>query len=171
MGKIHLYFSEADRNASLSWVIYTTKYFSSASGMGQTKGKLRAREEVPGTTYAAGEFPGRRSQYAETGSSDSAPYCQPCVNVLATAFCTDCRHYLCSPCTDHHRKLALTKTHTLLTGSVMPSVHGGFPVRATTRGKEYPGIACFQVFICWPFKLTLTRTLNYNNTNGRKIQR
>jgi len=46
--------------------------------------------------------------------------CQPCGDVKATAFCTDCYEYLCTNCSGHHRKLGITKTHILLTGDNMP---------------------------------------------------
>ena len=99
-----------------------------------------AMGEVPGRRHAIGEVPGRSGASrevtdVESGSDDSTPYCQPCVNVLATAFCNDCRHYLCSPCTDYHRKLALTKNHKLLAGSAMPSFYAGRPVGTSTRGE------------------------------------
>jgi len=106
--------------------------------MGDLPGRRPAMGEDPGRSGASGEVPGRRSDDAETGSDDSTPYCQPCVNVLATAFCKDCRHYLCSPCTDYHCKLQLTKTHKLLVGSAMPSFYGGRPLGATARGKLNP---------------------------------
>ena len=91
--------------------------------------------EVPERSGAIGEVSGRRPDDSESGSDDSIPYCQPCINVLATAFCTDCSNYFCSPCTDYHRKMALTKNHNLLEGSAMPSFYAGKPVGATARGK------------------------------------
>jgi len=92
-------------------------------------------EEVPGRPGASGEIPGRKPYNVESGSDDSIPYCQPCVNVLATAFCTDCRHHLCSTCTDYHRKLGLTKNHKLLAGSAMPSFYAGRPIGTSARGE------------------------------------
>ena len=94
--------------------------------------------EVPERSGAIGEVSGRRPDDSESGSDDSIPYCQPCVNVLATAFCTDFSNYFCSPCTDYHRKMALTKNHNLLEGSAMPSFYAGKPVGATARGKLNP---------------------------------
>jgi len=47
-------------------------------------------------------------------------YCEPCGNLLADAFCTDCSEYLCSPCANLHEKQRVSKHHTLLRGSNMP---------------------------------------------------
>jgi len=106
--------------------------------MGEVPGRRHAIGEVPGRSGASREVPGRRPDVSETGSDDSTPYCQPCINVLATAFCNDCCNYFCSPCTDYHRKMALTKNHNLLVGSAMLSFYAGQPVGATARGKLNP---------------------------------
>ena len=60
----------------------------------------------------------------QEGSDDaSVIYCQPCGNILAEAFCTDCPEYFCSSCANVHEKQRLSSHHKLLRGPVMPSCH------------------------------------------------
>jgi len=111
----------------------------------QITGSLPVTDEVPGRPHTMAdvhgcqqvsyEGAGRRPGDVETSSDDCTIYCQPCGNVLATAYCTDCSDYLCSTCTEHHRKLALTKQHTLLAGSAMPLIFPGRPVENLAWGR------------------------------------
>lgn len=39
----------------------------------------------------------------------------------ATHYCKECRDYLCATCKDYHRKLVVTKNHTILSGTNMPA--------------------------------------------------
>jgi len=48
-------------------------------------------------------------------------YCEPCGNVLADAFCSDCSEYLCTLCANLHEKQRISKQHTLLRGPNMPT--------------------------------------------------
>jgi len=50
----------------------------------------------------------------------SVLYCEPCGNVLAEAFCSDCPEYLCLVCANVHEKQRATKHHRLLRGAAMP---------------------------------------------------
>jgi len=95
----------------------------------------KAMAEFQGGSCATSEIPGKRPDVAPSVSNESIRFCQPCINVPATAFCTDCSDYFCSPCTDYHRKLALTKNHNLFVGSAMPSCYPGKHVGATAEGK------------------------------------
>jgi len=55
------------------------------------------------------------------GSEDaSVIYCEPCGNVPADAYCTDCPEYFCSSCANVHEKQRVTKDHKLLRGRAMP---------------------------------------------------
>ena len=55
------------------------------------------------------------------GSDDVSPiYCEPCGNVPADAYCTDCPEYFCSSCVNFHEKQRLSKDHKLLRGRAMP---------------------------------------------------
>ena len=51
--------------------------------------------------------------------------CGPCqtdkMGKKATHYCKECREYLCSPCKDYHRKLAVTKNHNILSGNKIPA--------------------------------------------------
>ena len=61
------------------------------------------------------------SRTLNAGSDDaSVLYCEPCGNVLAEAFCSDCPEYLCLLCTNVHEKQRATKHHRLLRGAAMP---------------------------------------------------
>jgi len=75
------------------------------------------------------------SDTVNAGSDDATVlYCQPCGNVLADAFCRDCSEYLCSNCTNVHEKLGITKNHTLLKGSKMPSFYNSKGKTSTPSG-------------------------------------
>ncbi|XP_052807342.1 uncharacterized protein LOC128236497 [Mya arenaria] len=58
-------------------------------------------------------------------SDQDHTYCQPCCeegeNILADAFCTICKEFLCSTCENEHRILKATKRHTLMDMSYMPT--------------------------------------------------
>jgi len=53
------------------------------------------------------------------GSTDDTMFCHLCPNVRASAYCVDCRIYLCPSCESQHKK-----DHRLLTGKKMPTRHG-----------------------------------------------
>jgi len=61
------------------------------------------------------------SRTMSAGSDDaSVIYCEPCGNVLADAYCTDCPEYFCSSCANCHEKQRMSKDHKLLRGRAMP---------------------------------------------------
>ena len=64
------------------------------------------------------------------GSTDDTMFCHLCTNLRASAYCVDCRIYLCPSCEGQHKKYPLFKDHRLLTGGKMPSF---FP---TGRGAD-----------------------------------
>ena len=51
--------------------------------------------------------------------------CQPCSDdgesVEADGFCQNCQEYLCGTCIKHHRKVILSKHHTILDKANMPT--------------------------------------------------
>ena len=51
--------------------------------------------------------------------------CGPCqtdgLDKQANHYCNECREYLCNSCKDAHRKLAISKSHTILSGKQMPA--------------------------------------------------
>jgi len=55
------------------------------------------------------------------GSTDDTMFCHLCPNVRASAYCVDCRIYLCPSCEGQHKKYPTFKDHRLLTGKKMPS--------------------------------------------------
>ena len=61
------------------------------------------------------------------GASDELydAVCGPCqtdkMRKKATHYCKECKEYLCSPCKDYHRKLAVTKNHNILSGNKIPA--------------------------------------------------
>jgi len=57
------------------------------------------------------------------GSTDDTMFCHLCPNVRASAYCVDCRIYLCPSCESQHKKYPTFKDHRLLTGGKMPSFY------------------------------------------------
>ena len=57
------------------------------------------------------------------GSTDDTMFCHLCPNVRASAYCVDCRIYLCPSCEGQHKKYPTFKDHRLLTGKKMPSFY------------------------------------------------
>ena len=49
-------------------------------------------------------------------------YCNVCPDVKATSFCEDCHEYMCTDCTSYHRRMTITRNHTLMTGNQFPVV-------------------------------------------------
>ena len=72
------------------------------------------------------------------GASDELydAICGPCQtdNLYKQAhhYCKECREYLCNSCKDAHRKLAISKNHTILSGKQIP---------VRTSGSQKPGFA------------------------------
>ncbi|XP_052809471.1 uncharacterized protein LOC128237934 [Mya arenaria] len=60
-------------------------------------------------------------------------YCQPCSQdgetLPAKAYCTSCKEFMCSNCTNVHRKQRVSKSHTLLDGTSMPTTMMGFATK------------------------------------------
>ena len=66
----------------------------------------------------------REDEDPETpGDPDVVMYCGPCGNLEASSFCKDCHEYLCPGCTRCHKRLGVTKHHTLLQGPQLPPSH------------------------------------------------
>jgi len=75
------------------------------------------------------------------GSKDpSMIYCEPCGNVPADAYCTDCPEYFCTSCANVHEKQRVTKDHKLLRGRAMPLIQqaSSKPVSNQVRFKKCP---------------------------------
>jgi len=55
-----------------------------------------------------------------------APFCKPCADdrksVTAVKFCAVCKEWLCVSCTDYHRRLKATRTHTFLDKDLVAAV-------------------------------------------------
>ena len=55
-----------------------------------------------------------------------APFCKPCADagnsVTAVKFCAVCKEWLCVYCTEYHRRLKATRTHTLLDKDLVADV-------------------------------------------------
>ena len=64
--------------------------------------------------------------------------CGPCLTdnleKQANHYCNECREYLCNSCKDAHRKLAISKGHTILSGKQIP---------VRTSGSQKPGFASY----------------------------
>jgi len=57
------------------------------------------------------------------GSTDDTMFCHLCTTVKASAYCLDCRIYLCPSCEGQHKKYPTFKDHRLLTGGKLPSFY------------------------------------------------
>ena len=64
--------------------------------------------------------------------------CGPCqtdnLDKQGNHYCNECREYLCKSCKDAHRKLAISKGHTILSGKQIPS---------RTSDSQRPGFAAY----------------------------
>jgi len=71
------------------------------------------------------ESPGRSPPV----SNPDAPYCQICIegggSVAAEAYCTVCKEFQCSVCSNVHRRSRATRTHHMLEKESMPSKTAG----------------------------------------------
>ncbi|XP_052809751.1 uncharacterized protein LOC128238174 [Mya arenaria] len=69
------------------------------------------------------QVPGKKLQV--DASTLEATYCQPCSHdgetLPAEAYCTVCKEFMCFNCISVHKKIRMTKSHTLLDKSSMPS--------------------------------------------------
>jgi len=68
------------------------------------------------------EVPGAKSASVETGVDDGI-YCKLCPTVKATAYCLQCKIYLCPSCGGHHKILPATASHKILEGDKFPSFY------------------------------------------------
>ena len=68
------------------------------------------------------EVPGRKSALLTAGSNDSK-YCRVCPAVKASAYCMQCKIYICPSCVGHHKVLPATAFHKLLTEDKFPSFY------------------------------------------------
>jgi len=57
------------------------------------------------------------------GSTDNTMFCHLCPAVRASAYCMECRIYLCPSCEGQHKNYPTFQDHRLLTGGNMPSFH------------------------------------------------
>ncbi|XP_052808638.1 uncharacterized protein LOC128237295 isoform X2 [Mya arenaria] len=59
-----------------------------------------------------------------------ATYCQPCFydgkTLPAEGYCNICKEFMCFTCTNVHKKLRITKSHTILDKSTMPTTMKGY---------------------------------------------
>ena len=73
--------------------------------------------------------PGGLSSSLLAGSDDTM-YCKLCPTVKATAYCMQCKIYMCPSCVDHHMMIPVSASHMLVTGdkflSVYPTGHGQY---------------------------------------------
>ncbi|XP_052808634.1 uncharacterized protein LOC128237292 [Mya arenaria] len=70
------------------------------------------------------EVPGKKILQADASDLD-VTYCQPCSqdgeSFAVDAYCTVCKKFMCSPCTNVHRKQSVSKYHALLDKSILPT--------------------------------------------------
>ncbi|XP_052809491.1 uncharacterized protein LOC128237956 [Mya arenaria] len=91
-------------------------------------------DAVPGRTLEA------------DGSVLDATYCQPCYQadretLTAEAYCSACKEFMCSTCTNVHRKQMVSKSHILLDRTSMPTTIIGFSTKeeSTEPCDKHPG--------------------------------
>ncbi|XP_052810704.1 uncharacterized protein LOC128238629 isoform X2 [Mya arenaria] len=74
------------------------------------------------------QVPGKKVQ--ADASTIEEIYCQPCFqdgeSLSAEAYCTVCKEFMCSNCTQFHKKQRISKSHSLLDKSSMPTTMRGF---------------------------------------------
>jgi len=68
------------------------------------------------------EVPDNKNASLTAGSDDSM-YCHVCPTVKASAFCMQCKIYICPSCVGHHKILRALASHNLLTGDKFPSFY------------------------------------------------
>ncbi|XP_052809749.1 uncharacterized protein LOC128238173 [Mya arenaria] len=77
------------------------------------------------------QVPGKKLQV--DASALEATYCQPCSHdgetLPAEAYCTVCKEFMCINCISVHKKIRMTKSHTLLDKSSMPSTMQDFTTK------------------------------------------
>ncbi|XP_052784509.1 uncharacterized protein LOC128220241 isoform X2 [Mya arenaria] len=77
------------------------------------------------------QVPGKKLQ-ADASALD-VTYCQPCSQdgetLPAEAYCTVCKEFMCSNCTSVHKKQRMSKSHTLLEKSNMPTTMQDFTIK------------------------------------------
>ncbi|KAH3858185.1 heat shock 70 kDa protein 12B-like [Dreissena polymorpha] len=61
----------------------------------------------------------------QNASDDVDIYCEPCYtdrkSTVAKGFCVQCEEYICDTCIKHHRKFSMSRLHTVLDQSQMPT--------------------------------------------------
>jgi len=57
-----------------------------------------------------------------TVGSMQARYCSVCPDVEATSLCEDCHEYMCNDCTSYHKRITITRNHTIRTTDKFPAV-------------------------------------------------
>ncbi|XP_060554676.1 uncharacterized protein LOC132715656 [Ruditapes philippinarum] len=66
-----------------------------------------------------------QDQTSSSGSSQNYKVCQPCIadgeSLEADGFCHNCQEYLCTTCIKYHRKVTVSKHHTILDKANMPT--------------------------------------------------
>jgi len=106
------------------------------------------------------------------GSTDDTMFCHLCPNVRASAYCVDCRIYLCPSCESQHKKYPTFKDHRLLTGQKMPSF---FPTRHGTSRDDLNKCPDHQKeeikFLCTDHDTLCCDICNTLFHNGCKLKR
>ncbi|XP_052811279.1 uncharacterized protein LOC128238961 [Mya arenaria] len=95
------------------------------------------------------QVPGRKLQ-ADVSSLDVS-YCQPCSQdgetIPPEAYCTVCKEFMCSTCTSVHKKQRITKLHTLLDKTKMPTTMRGFTTKdESTKPCDIHPDECIKYF-------------------------
>ncbi|XP_052811906.1 uncharacterized protein LOC128239335 [Mya arenaria] len=95
------------------------------------------------------QVPGKKLQ-VDTSALD-VTYCQPCSQdgetIPAEAYCTVCKEFMCSNCTSVHKKQRITKSHSLLDKSSMPTTMCGFTTKdESTKPCEIHPEECIKYF-------------------------
>ncbi|XP_052811788.1 E3 ubiquitin-protein ligase TRIM33-like [Mya arenaria] len=81
------------------------------------------------------QVPGKKLQV--DASALDITYCQPCSQddeyIPAEAYCTVCKEFMCDTCTSVHKKQRMSKSHTLLDKSSMPTTMQGFTTKEESK--------------------------------------
>ncbi|KAL0962271.1 hypothetical protein UPYG_G00337920 [Umbra pygmaea] len=98
--------------------------------------------------------------FLSTSSSDSTPWCAGCDEPVAYGWCTECGEPLCSACVAAHKRVKLTRSH-----SVLLSLPPGFrrTVMCTIHIREPMNLFCVTCdqLTCRDCQLTLHRGHKY----------
>ena len=104
--------------------------------------------------------------------------CGPCqtdnLEKQANHYCNECREYLCNSCKDVHRKLAISKNHTILSGKQIPAPTSGsqrsvFIAYCSCNKNQQVEFFCedHQDLICIPCKMVKHRNCKTANVKEK----